>query len=385
MPATRSATVVIPTRNEASNAAELVTRLDAALRGRDVAVLFVDDGQDDLPEVVQEAAARCDLPVRVIRRERPEGGLGGAVALGMRTAESDLIVVCDGDLQHPPETIPLLLDAAQDKDLVVASRYIGGGGAEGLANSGRKIASRGAGFLSKLIFPVRMHHCSDPMSGFFAIHRDAIDIAALHPSGFKILLEIITRSPAISIGEVPFHFAERRAGQSHADMAEMGKFLTLLARLRVESFGLSGRMLLFGFVGLSGVIPNLVILKLLMAAGMNYALAAILAIQGAIVWNFVGAELLVWRYRRSNRSLLRRFWRFALIAETDLLRIPFVVLLVELTVMSPAVATVVTLVGAFVLRFMLTDKLVYGTAAEPARAAVPAQLPVQLNTNPETA
>src|SRR5690625_7955213 len=80
----------------------------------------------------------------------------------------------------------------------------------------------------------------------------AINTVNLHPSGFKILLEIITRSPAISIGEVPFHFASRHAGQSHAGMVEMGKFLTLLARLRIASFGITGRLLLFGFVGLSG-------------------------------------------------------------------------------------------------------------------------------------
>src|SRR5690625_6351313 len=117
-------------------------------------------------------------------------------------------------------------------------------------------------------------------------------------------------------------------------MVELGNFLTLLARLRIASFGITGRLLLFGFVGVSGVVPDVVTLKALVELGMNYVWAAILAIQVAIVWNFIGSELLVWRYRRSTRSLPRRFGRFALIAETDIARIPFVVLLVELTARS---------------------------------------------------
>ena len=385
MSPTPTATIVIPTRNEAANAQELLMRLDAALQDRAVAVIFVDDGDDDLPAIVGRTAPHVSLSVRVIRREHPTGGLGGAVALGMRESQTDLVVVCDGDLQHPPETVPQLLDAAVTKDLVVASRYIGDGDANGLANSVRKFGSRAAAYLSKALFPLQMRRCSDPMSGFFAVHLSAINTVDLHPSGFKILLEIITRSPAISIGEVPFHFASRHAGQSHAGMVEMGKFLTLLARLRIASFGITGRLLLFGFVGLSGVVPNVVTLKALVELGMNYVWAAILAIQVAIVWNFIGSELLVWRYRRSTRSLPRRFGRFALIAETDIARIPFVVLLVELTAMTATVATVVTLVGAFVMRFVLTDHLVYGTPALPVRNTVELDTPAAITTTQNAA
>lgn len=361
MSPTFDATIVIPTKNEAGNARELITRIAAATAGRRVSVLFVDDGDDDLPEIAAATAHQLHFPVQVIRRTKPEGGLGGAVTLGMQRAAAELIVVCDGDLQHPPETIPLLLDAARTKDLVVASRYTGTGAADGLSTPTRKLVSRGAGYLTKAVFPMKMRDCSDPMSGFFAVHRAAIDPETFHPSGFKILLEIITRSPTISIGEVAFCFAARHEGASHAGMREMGRFLTLLARLRIAGFGITGRMLLFGLVGLSGIVPNLVVLEGLTALGMNYVIAAILAIQVAIVWNFIGAELLVWRYRRSSRSVFRRFWRFALIAETDAARIPFVVLLVEFTHSSASVATIVTLVGAFVLRFLLTDQLVYGT------------------------
>src|SRR5690625_7982614 len=100
MPPTPTATIAMPTRNEAANAQELLMRLDAALQDRAVAVIFVDDGDDDLPAIVGRTAPHVSLSVRVIRREHPTGGLGGAVALGMREAQTDLVGVCVGDLQH---------------------------------------------------------------------------------------------------------------------------------------------------------------------------------------------------------------------------------------------------------------------------------------------
>src|SRR5690625_7504649 len=98
MSPTPTATIVIPTRNEAANAQELLMRLDAALQDRAVAVIFVDDGDDDLPAIVGRTAPHVSLSVRVIRREHPTGGLGGAVALGMRESQTDLGVVCDGEV-----------------------------------------------------------------------------------------------------------------------------------------------------------------------------------------------------------------------------------------------------------------------------------------------
>ena len=51
-------------------------------------------------------------------------------------AEGRVAVVMDGDLQHPPETIPDLIRPIDldEADLVVASRYRDNGEAAGLAN-----------------------------------------------------------------------------------------------------------------------------------------------------------------------------------------------------------------------------------------------------------
>jgi len=352
--------VIIPTHNEAANAPALLQRLhDSAVvtHGLDCEVIFVDDGFDHLPAVVECEARRYPMPVIVHRRGSPAGGLGGAVVDGIRQDRHDLVVIMDGDLQHPPERVGDLVRAVTDgdgHDLVVASRYVDGGTSEGLSSGMRGLVSRATGAVSKAMFPRRLQAITDPMSGFFAARRSCLDLDALRPSGFKILLEIAARSPKLRIREVPLQFAERVRGESHAGLIEGLRFIKQLVRLR-----LGNRAAAFMLVGLSGVLPNLATIYALTQAGVGYLAASVLAVQVAIVWNFLGAELFVWRHRRSGRAV-RRFAWFVAAGETDLLRIPFVYLIVEVLGFRHSVlATLFTIVCAFLLRFTLAEKIVY--------------------------
>ncbi|OZB89897.1 MAG: glycosyl transferase family 2, partial [Microbacterium sp. 14-71-5] len=99
------ATVIIPTFNERDNIAALISRVSAALSDRDGEILFVDDSTDDTPGVIRTLAASAPMPVRLLHRDKPEGGLGGAVVEGIRSAAYDVCIVMDGDLQHPPELL----------------------------------------------------------------------------------------------------------------------------------------------------------------------------------------------------------------------------------------------------------------------------------------
>lgn len=353
--------VVIPTRNEEHNVRPLLARLCAVLEREDE-VLFVDDGSDGLPDVVAEEAARYPQDIRVHRRVAGTGGLAGAVVEGIRRSRGEHVVVCDGDLQHPPEVIPAMVGAAAGADVVVASRYREGGDAGGLSSAFRRSASRGTGVGSKALFPLKLRGCTDPMSGFFLVARRRLDLDALRPVGFKILLEILVRSPRMRITEVPFTFAAREAGQSNASLAEAFRFMRQMFMLRAWN-----RAVAYALVGLSGVVPNLAVLSVALHAGVHYTWAAVIAVQAAIVWNFVGAELFVWRDRRTT-GFVKRFGLYALIGETDLLRIPFVVLLVSFLGMPTVVATLVTIAASFALRYVIADRRLY--RAEPPAAAV---------------
>ena len=189
-PAARALTVVIPSFNERDNVTVLVGGLEEALRGTDAEILYVDDSTDDTADVVRELARTCRMPLRVLQREEPRRGLAGAVRDGMCEANGTYIVVMDADLQHPPALVPVLLRAAQDEavDMVVASRYCGDGAASGLSSSLRRSVSSFSTVLARTCFPRRVGRvCSDPMTGFFCVRRESVDLDRLRPRGFKIL------------------------------------------------------------------------------------------------------------------------------------------------------------------------------------------------------
>ncbi|MGW7383223.1 glycosyltransferase [Streptomyces sp. NPDC054794] len=354
-------TIVVPTFNESANIRQLLHQITESVPARlPCEVVFVDDSTDDTPEVIRQAAQDCPFPVTVLHREEAVGGLGGAVVEGLKAATSQWIVVMDGDCQHPPSLVPELVATGErtSAGLVVASRYIKGGSRAGLAGSYRVAVSRGATWLTKSLFPRRLHGISDPMSGFFAIRRSAVTAEVLKPLGYKILLELAVRSRPRAVAEVPFVFQDRFAGESKSTAQEGFRFLRHLVGLRTASP--VARMVAFGLIGATGFVPNLVGLWALTVLGMHYVPAEILANQLGVAWNFVLIEHLLFRERRAHRRWWDRVGRFALLANADLvLRIPLIALLVDRFGMGALPATALALVTTFVLRFVGTEALVY--------------------------
>ncbi|MFI9342551.1 glycosyltransferase [Streptomyces sp. NPDC052773] len=354
-------TIVVPTFNESANIRQLLHQITEYVPARlPCEVVFVDDSTDDTPEVIRAAAADCPFPVTVLHREEPVGGLGGAVVEGMKAAGSDWIVVMDGDCQHPPSLVPELVATGEraGAGLVVASRYLKGGSRAGLAGSYRVAVSRGATWLTKVLFPRRLHGISDPMSGFFAIRRSDITAELLQPLGYKILLELAVRSRPREVSEVPFVFQERFAGESKSTAQEGMRFLRHLAGLRTADP--LARLVVFGLIGLSGFVPNLAALWAMTEAGLHYVPAEIVANQFGVAWNFLLIEKLLFRDRRRHRHWADRTLRFALLSNADLvLRIPLIALLVAQFGLAVLPATALALAITFVLRFVGTEALVY--------------------------
>ena len=346
----------MPTYNEAPNVGELVRRVTAAVSGLDAEIIFVDDSTDDTPAVIRTIAQDAALPVRLIHREQRTGGLGGAVVEGFRAASADACLVMDGDLQHPPEKIPEMLErfGEGDVDIVVASRYAGGGTAHGLADRSRVLVSKASTAVTKAMFPLRLRDVTDPMTGFFLVSRSAVDLDGLRPQGFKILLEILVRR-TFRVAEVPFHFADRHAGESKASLRQGVHFLAQLAALRF------GKMSLFALIGGLGAIANVAIVGLLSGLGVDYIIAAVVAAEATIIGNFLLLERFVFADMRGQASgVWTRFAKsFAFNNAEAVIRIPIVALMVETGHISVVVATAVTLVVAFVVRFVFHSLVVY--------------------------
>ena len=223
--------------NEADNIAPLVKRLTSALNGIDAAILFVDDSSDDTPAIIEQAIAQIALSVSCIHRLPDErDGLSGAVVRGIGAAQSAWVCVMDGDLQHPPEIVPLLLERAvlSSAEIVVASRQANRLGPLGLSRA-RSLTSNVLTLFARALFPRSLKDVSDPLTGFFLFKRDAVNISRLRPDGFKILLEILVRHPDLRSSEIFFDFALRNAGDSKADLREGMRFFRHVMRLRVTA------------------------------------------------------------------------------------------------------------------------------------------------------
>lgn len=348
--------VVVPTFNEAPNIERLVERIAGATDGRVGEIIFVDDSRDNTPEVIARVAETSEIPVRLIHREEAIGGLGGAVALGLAEAANAVCIVMDGDLQHPPERIREMTERYDkgDADVVVASRYVGGGSAGGLSDRVRVAVSRMSTLVTKSMFPIRLRGTTDPMTGFFLVNTARIRLDRLRPRGFKILLEILARHN-LRVHEVPFDFAQRGGGASKASLTQGIRFIAQLSALRF------GRMSAFAVIGGLGAIANLTIMWSLTALGIDYLIAAIIAAEVTIIGNFLLIEHFVYRDMRDQAAggWRRFFTSFTFNNLEALVRIPIIGLMVESWHYSSIVAAAITLFVAFIVRFVFHSLVVY--------------------------
>ena len=228
-------TLIVPTRNEAGNIHTLIGAVTSSLQPSLYSwqLIFVDDSDDNTPELIA-SASESRPEISLIHREpsQRKGGLASAVTAGYAAARGDALVVMDGDLQHPPELIrglaaPIL---AGDADLVIASRYVTGASAEGLDNRRRRLVSTMCTKAVHLLVPAS-RAVQDPLSGFFAVGRKALEEVELHPHGFKILLEVLARAKPPRVMEVPFIMRQREEGTSKAGMREGFRFALHLGRI----------------------------------------------------------------------------------------------------------------------------------------------------------
>ena len=278
-------TVVIPTFNEAGNVELLLDRIGLALAGIEWEAMFVDDGsKDGTPELIEQLS-RQDRRVRLIRRIGRRG-LSSAVVEGALASTAPVIAVIDADLQHDETILPQLYRAIADgKELAIGTRYAEDG-STGEWDAKRLKISR---FATALAAPIMKTPLSDPMSGLFAIRRDVLLEAApnLSSVGYKILLDLVASAPrALTTEEVGYTFGERQHGESKLDQAVALEYLELLLDKTVGRF-VPVKLILFGAVGMIGVVVHLTLLKtLLSGVGASFAWAQAGAVIGAMTFNF---------------------------------------------------------------------------------------------------
>jgi glycosyltransferase involved in cell wall biosynthesis len=213
-----SVSIVIPAMDEAQSIGDVVTRLRAAARWREV--LVIDDGSADAT-----GAAASEAGAVVIRHPYNKGN-GAAVKTGIRNASGDFILILDGDGQHPPEDALRIVARLGEFDLVIGARAASTQATTG-RRAGNALLNGLAGYLAGRAIP-------DLTSGFRGARTACLrEFIHLLPNGFSAptttTLAFIRAGYNVAFEPIQ---ARQRIGHSHIRFARDGaKFFLILLKI----------------------------------------------------------------------------------------------------------------------------------------------------------
>ncbi len=230
--------LVIPTYNESANVEAIVEAVRDVLPSSR-RVLIVDDSSPDGTGAIADRLAEAHEDVAVLHRPA-KAGLGPAYVAGFRMAlegGAERIAQMDADFSHDPQDLPRLLEAAEDADLVLGSRYVRGGGVTDWG-AGRKAVSRWGSAYARTALGL---HVQDLTGGFKVFRREvleSIDLESLASVGYAFQVETTYRAiqAGFRVVEVPIVFRDRRVGES-----KMTGGIVVEAAWRVAAMRLRGR------------------------------------------------------------------------------------------------------------------------------------------------
>ena len=160
--------VNVATYNERDNIVRLISEIHQF--APQAHILVVDDNSPDGTGKVVDELASKDPRIHPLHRAG-KLGLGTAILAGMRFAiehSYDLMVNMDADFSHPPRYIPDLLAGMAERDVMIGSRYIIGGGCVNWPIS-RRMMSKGVNAIVRLLFRMQVKDAS----GGFRCYRVA--------------------------------------------------------------------------------------------------------------------------------------------------------------------------------------------------------------------
>ena len=306
--------IVVPTLNESENIDLLLSRLFALnFSPNTFEIIFVDDGSTDgTADKVRNWKNQSN--VRLIERhEKPD--LTASILTGAAAAKSDVIVVMDADLSHPPERLTAIVNPVLNGnyDIAIGSRYIVGGSTKNWPFY-RQFLSRIGGWIARPICDV-----NDATSGFFAFRRELAASISSHAHGYKILLELLMANHGKArIIEVPICFHDRTHGTSKLSFSHQRAYIQRLITLAGGTVTLNTASR-FAIIGLFGVLIDVIVFQWMISHGAGLALAHFVSFFIAASVNYTFNSK--WAFRKYHAGYLKwhQFGRFLTIGVLALL------------------------------------------------------------------
>lgn len=229
--------IVIPTYNERENILSLVERCVALPLRPDL--YFIDDNSSDGTGELLESLRSTYPCLRVMHRSG-KLGLGSAYRQAFRLLlqESyDRYVAMDADLSHRPESIPDLLRASNEADLVIGSRYCLGGATKNWP-AVRQLLSRTSNTIARGLLGLKV---MDATAGFRCYRPEllaALDRLDIRSNGYSFQVEMTYYSERMGfrVREEPILFEERVRDTSKMSRSEIALAMYIVCRLLAHRF-----------------------------------------------------------------------------------------------------------------------------------------------------
>ncbi|MBN1431205.1 MAG: glycosyltransferase [Methanomicrobiaceae archaeon] len=226
--------VVVPCYNESENIPKIV-RLISDMKNRGglagIDFVFVNDGsRDNSLELIKQLSAEHGW------MKYADHGVNKGFAQALRTGRQyaidnsyDLIGQIDCDMTHPLEMLVEMQKLFPEYDMVLASRYVKGGGMKNVP-LWRVLLSETAQVFFRTVFRIKTR---DATSGYRLIKKEVLQNVPLEEDTFAIQLELTIKAEraGYTICELPFVLVNREFGSSSFNMKQFIVYVKSVMRL----------------------------------------------------------------------------------------------------------------------------------------------------------
>ena len=270
----------IPAYNEESHIEDLVK---SAKKHVDQVVVCDDGSTDDTANLAKKAGS-------TVISHKTNKGYGAAIISLFdyaRNNNAQIMITLDGDGQHDPDQIPLLLDTItqHNVDVVIGSRFLNQNTkAPGYRKRGIKIITSAANYGADL-------KVSDSQSGFRAYSKNAID--AIHPTeeGMSVSTEILLKisNKGLSLAEIPITTSYDGDTSEHNPVSHG---VSVLANT-IKYVSIKHPLKFYGIPGLALIIAGIILGGIFFDAYLHQQTVFYGSLLGSVVMFLLGAILSV--------------------------------------------------------------------------------------------
>ena len=236
---------LLPIYNEEANIASVISGLRAGQFGDEIKIVAVNDGSADRTAAILNALSGSDLIVLGTHVNMNVGAVfsSGIKYIVSKAQDGDLLVILESDQTSAIDLVPVMLDEIRlkGKDIVVASRYLAGGGYRNFPVT-RLIFSHLANRLMQYVFPIP--NVLDYTIFFRAYRISSLraalpyfgDSGLIQTHGFVANAELLIKLSLLSplVAEIPFvyDYGVKRGASKINVLRTINEYFVLVAYLR---------------------------------------------------------------------------------------------------------------------------------------------------------